>query len=232
MKKFRWVASVLFLWMLSGSAHAIIVPDIECPSPRPPVMIAPCNTLSEACERADSSILEVSSGIPSNVSSSELHCNNCVSGCPEVVPPPLTCTSTLDVSYTEVVTATVAAGIETGSEGFITLKASLESSIGHSNERSKNFSATCGTNSLPGCTKASYALVLGIVTGIQKKIEHTYKWKVTTGHNSQTCAQPTDHTGPYPYDTYYSGGMAVSTVTGAAYGTATCQMKSYSSVCP
>jgi hypothetical protein len=184
-----------------------------------------------SCERTDWSITSVSSGTSDTVTGASVSCQNCVAGCPDPEPPPpppQACSVTPGVSYTETVTATVASGISVGAAG---VESSLKASIGHANARTISTSVQCGTNALPACQKVSYAASLAIMKNVQTKMDHTYRWKVSTGHNSLKCTMPTDHIGPFPEVSYESAGMRTSTATGSSYGSAGCKTVSSSS-CP
>lgn len=141
----------------------------------------------------------------------------------------MNCYGTLSVTYEETVDASVASGIEVG---YANIKASLEASIGHSNARSKTFSATCGTSDLQGCAKASYAMQLEVTKNIRKRMVHTYKWKTIIYHDGSSCTTPQLHAGSYPQIYYDAAGEVESTVKGSAYGEASCKTVSFSNMCP
>ncbi len=225
---------VLLLCAMACPVYAVIVPPNKCPGNGPTTISPSCCSRSDECERQDSGIIAVSNGQPFTVLGSEHFCDNCVADCPEVTPPPLACLGILEVSYAEEVSASVAVlGEVSGDVGALALKASLENSIGHSSQRSKTFSLQCGSNSIPACSKATYTIALGVLTGITKKVEHRYQWKVTTKHDKPAlCSLPAEHAGAFPLIDYYSGGTRESTATGSSYGTASCKTVSSSSSCP
>jgi hypothetical protein len=223
---------VLFV-ALQNSSQGIEVPLTECPTPLNPVLIAPCHDRYVFCERSDSDIIVVSQGDQKTVLGTSCSCDNCIDGCPETLPPPMTCLVTPSVSYEETVTVTIAASVASSAGiEIVELEQNLSASIGHSNARTKTFSATCGTDSLQGCARVAYAMELLVKENVQTKISHTYRWKSVLFHNLNECTTPHLHPGPYPEIFYDDAGTSESTAVGTCYGEAQCKTVFFSTICP
>jgi hypothetical protein len=208
---------VSLLELQSHTVYAMTVVDTECPNDSNPNLIAPCNTISYSCERIDSGIFTVNPGMFDIVEGTAHNCENCDLHCPETMPDPLLCTTSLSVSFQETVTVSLALGISVST---VLVEQAMEASIGHSGARSITRSATCGTASLSGCKMQSFATTLTITKNIQTKMDHMYKWRISIGHNPALCELPNDHPGPYPQIFYEAAGTRTSTATGSSYGSA------------
>ena len=232
----------LSLAALPCSAFAVVtvrVDDLECPYGLGAQMFPKCmaHVVKWVCERTNSSPSQIDAGTTASkdgeVGAGQLNCSNCVSGCPtpEVMPAPAFCTKTLEVSFTEQVTATVASGISTG---VANIKSSLEASIGHSDARTYSGKASCGTNQLPGCQKQSFGITMDYMKGVKTQMDHTYQWKGTvTTCNRFACEQKTLHTASYFPRVYFeSAGTRTSTATGTSYFASADCLTISTSLCP
>ena len=214
------VSGLVLVIFSSAPASALTVPDNECLSlgctwsaiydPE-----LDCTWVTDDCIRTDSDVIVVEEGTPDIEIGQDLICNNCSCTCPDDPPPPMNCTGTLSVSYGESINSSVAAGIEVGVPG---IKATLESSIGHENERQKQFSLTCGSTQFPACKKGKYQIELGVTEDIQKKVTHSYGWIITD--------EGEDCTPPLVWG-YGCSLTRTSTATGDCWGSASCAWKGY-----
>lgn len=193
-------------------ATAITVPNAECPDETPTVMFQGGCSYSWACIRTDSAPTVVYAGTFGHESGAQINCNNCNGACTDpcngTPPPPMLCTSQLTASYTESVSSHTASSSMVNAA---VIALTLENSIGHSNQRTKEWTATCGTEQFPSCKKGAYALSVYFYTNIEKKITHTYQWRLTLTPTS-LCGNPTN----------YAAGATVSTATGNAWTAAAC----------
>lgn len=202
-------AATLFV----GSASAMVVGDAECPSSKPSFWLPPdCYIASYACLRTDGACTVTAAGTPDHALGQTLNCHNCA-GCPESQPPAMKCEQSLSVSFTEVVNVSIASGIQAGLPG---LQGTLNTSIGHADQRTFSGSATCGTISWPACKKAdpAYRVSLSTTTGKATQVVSTYTWETTFAGSG--CS------GPNP--SHDNAGSRTSTANGSEYnGGATCE---------
>jgi len=211
-----FVASLLVLSLvaLSGSVHALMrVPDAECPKRLSDVLTLPhCQFVvaaTQECWRSESSIYPINDGYSVTVWGKEtLDCENC-NGCPENTPPSKSCTRELAVSYTEVVTVTLA---NSNMQSANTISSQLNASIGHPSARTTTKSTLCRTESLAGCKMQSFSVSMQVTEGIEKEMNHGYQWRIALAHK---------HDGIPGYDDYNSLSWYV------LWGCKTCQFHAY-----
>jgi len=181
---------------VSPHAQAIPVALTECLGcPLPGSFDDPCNPDQDPpgcfyrrlwCDRIDSAPYVVQGGTPGTILGTNLICTNCT-GCPDC-PPPVnaTCQGTVSATFTESVSVTVNAGVETEADG---VTESLEASIGHVNQRTLSFSATAGAEGgVPPCWKLGYQAKIAIQTGIVMGMDHTWSASgIIDNHFGLTC---------------------------------------------
>jgi hypothetical protein len=210
--------AIAMVFSLSGQlAYGLTVPDDECPNNWPDeVSPAECS-YTHTCTRSDGAAEITDTGTPDTVLGAALDCDNCDPGCPETVPPPMTCTDTLTVTYTESLSATVSGNIEVGGPG---IKASLGSTIGAEDGRQMSGSVTCGSGAFAPCKKGSYNAQMNVYLNIKAKMVHTYTWNATKVSGPSSCSG--EHTD--------AGGTSTSTATGnKGSNSASCKWGGYTS---
>jgi len=225
---------VLSFAALSGSVYvcAMTVPDNECPSAFVPHNLGTCEIIypwSVHCERTDVGITTTNVGQQRTVVGGSVTISNCV-GCPENIPGAASRTGYPNVTYTEVVTATVDSVLH---DAWM-IKSNLESSIGHVNQRSFQGPLTCTNSALPGCKMQSITAELSVTENIAKKIVHQYMWCASVSHVGAIvvlCPKCGKTAWDYPYPYLSSIGSRTSTVVGSSYGNPNCNFGSLSN-CP
>lgn len=212
-------SSLIIATCQARSATAMNVPDAECPQSATPAAYDPdCCTVTFTCQRTDGAATITAAGTPNNAIGQTMGCVNC-NGCPENPPPPMNCTQTLNISYTEQYNESIASGIS----GSGPISGSLNVSIGHVDARQFSGTATCGSNTWPACYRANpaYQVSLSTTVGISASVVSAYQWQVAA---SGSCCSGTST---------QSAGTRTSTATGSAYnGGAFCEFVGPKMACP
>ena len=163
-----------------------------------------CCSFCDDCERNDGAITLVDEGtLELFIGPSTQDCENCACQCPNTEGMNnKSCTIEVSQSYTEGIEASVGATIETGFEA---VKAALEASIGHSEQRMKTVGSSCQINVSP-CYEQVHGLKFYVREDIEKEQAHDYTMLQTDC--CPTCGDP-----------YEVGiGDDVSTVVGDDWG--------------
>jgi len=178
--------TILLLEMLSVVAlsQGLEVPDAECPSPFMPPNLPLCQWVppweSPTCSRVDTAIMVTDPGVAWSIQGTSVNCKNC-DGCPELTPSHSPCSDTLEVTYAEKVTVTLASG---GMMHANTIESQMAASIGHPKERTLRVNKTCGLPAgLPGCKTQLIFVAVSVTEGIEKEMEHQYYWSTYITHN-------------------------------------------------